>query len=539
MNFLGHCRKLITRRGIWLSRRCYSRIEQLKTERRSMCPTDLIRRGAVFGIYYDPKNTVNPYGKLTETAEKFNQRVCGRMEEMLFVAGMPVKKGEIRTLFDLDPDLCAIVIVGLGEECQGYDIAERMDEGKEAIRQAAALGCQELQRLNTKIIYVESFGHAESAAEGASLGSWIYQTHLSKEKQLIIPDLILYEDCDWTGWQIGLQKAAAQNLTRQLMETPANELTPSMCAQNAVEILCKSGINVEVKVKAWAETLNMNAFVAASKGSCEPPIFLEISYYGAHREERPVVLIGKGLTFNSGGINLKSCDGMRLMRGDMAGAANVIAVCRAVASLELPINVRGLIPLCENMPGCSAMRPGDIVHAMNGKSIEIENTRNAGRLILADALVYAQTFWPRFILDVGTMTEDVYRGLGTGACGVFTNSETLWKYMEAASMHTGDRVWRLPLWNHFTHLITHRENVDVRTQGDEYGESCKVAAFLNEFVPCGEWIHLDTYGVMYEDGDDPKYLRQGMSGRPTRTLIEFLSQMVCQRPDEEKPNKPC
>lgn len=307
-------------------------------------------------------------------------------------------------------------------------------------------------------------------------------------------------------------------------------------------MLCKAGVNVEVKVRGWAETQKMYAFLAAAQGSCEPPIFLEISYYGASRDERPVVLIGKGITYNSGGLCLKDCRQMKHMRGDMAGAAIVVAATRAVAGLQLPLNIRGLIPLCENMPGCAAMRSGDIVRAMNGKSIEIEETDCAGRLALADALVYAQNFWPRFIVDVGTMTYDISNALGAATSGVFSNSEALWEYMLAASMHTGDRVWRMPLWEHFTKLLTHNPNCDVKTLGrrgrHHYGGACKAAAFLNEFVPCGDWLHIDNFGVMCSNGEDYPYLRKGMSGRPTRTLVEFLSQLVCHREGcDEEPAK--
>lgn len=161
--------------------------------------------------------------------------------------------------------------------------------GKEAIRIASAQGAKALQKMNARKVYVESFGHAESAAEGSALGVWLYQEKKMKKYQILIPQLELYDDCDWTGWQIGLQKAAAQNLARQLMDTPANLMTPTSFAQNAVEVLCKSGVNVEVKVRGWAETQKMYAFLAVAQGSCEPPIFLELSYYGASRDERPVV----------------------------------------------------------------------------------------------------------------------------------------------------------------------------------------------------------------------------------------------------------
>lgn len=492
----------------------------------------LRHKGLVLGIYTNPDDHFDP-GKLTPTGERYNYMVCNRLYELLHYAGPPPEKGEVRVFYNVDEEFGMVAVVGLGRECQGYDVFEQMDEGKEAIRVACGTGCRALQKMKVRKVYTESFGHAESSAEGAALAVWLYQEKKNKKHQVVIPQLELYDDCDWTGWQIGLQKAASQNLARQLMDTPANLMTPTSFAQNAVEVLCKSGINVEVKVRGWAETQKMFGFLAVAQGSCEPPIFLELSYYGASRDERPVVLIGKGITYNSGGICLKSCNQQRFMRGDMGGAACVVAACRAVAGLQLPINIRALIPLCENMPGCAAMRPGDIVKAMNGKSIKIESTDTAGRLCLADALVYAQNFWPRFIVDVGTMTNDMKHSLGASASGVFSNSEALWEYMLAASMHTGDRVWRFPLWDHFTKLISNHHAVDVKTFGSggkpRCGGACKVAAFLNEFVPCGDWLHLDTFGVMLSNGKDYPYLRSGMSGRPTRTLIEFLSQLVCHR----------
>lgn len=297
-------------------------------------------KGLVVGVYSDPDDPLHP-GKFTPTAERYDSVVCCRLMDLLHrYAKPPPKLGEVRVFFNLERQFAAVALVGLGRECQGYDVFEQMDEGKEAIRIAAAAGCRALQPYRFNKVYVESFGHAESSAEGAALGVWLYQEKKKKEHQVHVPQLELYDDCDWTGWQIGLQKAAAQNLARQLMDTSSNLMTPTSFAQNAVEVLCRSGINVEVKVRGWAEQQGMNAFLLAAQGSCEPPIFLELSYYGASRDERPVVLIGKGLTYNSGGLCLKTCEDQKHMRGDMAGAACILAACRAVAGLQLPINIR-------------------------------------------------------------------------------------------------------------------------------------------------------------------------------------------------------
>lgn len=194
------------------------------------------------------------------------------------------------------------------------------------------------------------------------------------------------------------------------------------------------------------------------------------------------------------------------------------------------------------MPGSVAMKPGDVVKAMNGKTIMIQSTNCGGRLAVADTLCYSQTYWPRFIVNIGTMCDHSLNAVGAGCTTAWSNSEALYEYVLAASMHTGDRIWRMPLWRHFTELMIDHHNVDVKSLGRNtkgWGEPCRVAAFLREFVPCGDWLHLDNRGVIYTGGGSWTYLREGMTGRPTRTLVEFLSQLVCHRHDvQECPESP-
>lgn len=212
-------------------------------------------------------------------------------------------------MFNIEPNFSTIAVCGLGDKCLGYNEEEMIDEGKEAIRIASAIGCQKLQELYTNKIYVESFGNSESAAEGSALGLWAYQGMTQNREYS--PQMEIYTEnnfeYDMEGWDVGIHKAEAQNLARQLMETPASIMTPTKFAQNVVNVLCDSGVNVEVKVRAWAEAQKMNAFLAIAKGSAEPPIFLELSYYGTSCEEKPIVLVGQGTTFDSGGLSLKVC----------------------------------------------------------------------------------------------------------------------------------------------------------------------------------------------------------------------------------------
>uniref|UniRef100_A0A1B0EVM6 Cytosol aminopeptidase n=1 Tax=Lutzomyia longipalpis TaxID=7200 RepID=A0A1B0EVM6_LUTLO len=462
-------------------------------------------RGLVLGIYCD-EDDPNDLGRLTPTAMMFNNKYAnGRITELLKYSRPCPKLGDFRTFFNVDPYYSAVVLVGLGNECPDDNEMECMDDQKEAIRIAAAMGCRELQKLQTIDVRVESFGHAESAAEGAALATWTNDEYRSIGRK-IAPNIRLFEiegqEADHVGWQIGLQKAEAQNLTRQLQDTPANKLTPLLFAQKILNILMQSGVNVEVKVKDWAETHQMNSFLAVAKGSCEPPIFLELSYFGTSYDERPIVLIGQGTTYDSGGLCRQSAAEQEYGRGDMTGAAVVVAACRAVASMHLPVNIRCLIPLCEHIMGSSAMKPGDVVKTMNGKCIEVANTDYEGPLVIVDALLYAKNYFPRYVIDVGTISREIKHTFGS---------------------EVSDRVWRLPLWDIFRKKITAFPHVDVTNVGVGSGYTCKSAAILNEFVDSVDWLHMDVYGVMVTNGRDKPYLQEGMAGRPTRTLIEMIA----------------
>ncbi|CAD7002754.1 cytosol aminopeptidase [Ceratitis capitata] len=493
-------------------------------------------RALILGVYADEEDKYDT-GILTPSAWRYNvQKTGGRMLDVLRRSGPIPKRGETRILFGIEPEkvpyYSAVAVVGLGKECLGYNSYEVIDEQKEAIRRSVAKACMDLAYLDTYSIEVENCGHAESAAEGAALGIWAYQELKDPKSRIGIPTIDLYthkdEICDIEGWRIGLQKAAAQNLTRQLQEMPSNMLTPTAFAQTVVEVLCKSGVNVEVKVEGWAVSQSMHSFLSVGKASCEPPIFLELSYYGTSGEERPIVLVGQGITYDSGGLCLKDLQELVHMRGDMTGAAVVVAACRAIAGLRLPVNIRGLIPLCENVIGCNSFRPGDCTKTMNGKFIEIQGTNHEDVLVLADALLYAQNFCPKFIVDIGCTSGYMRNALDEAACGVFTNSEILWQQIKHASMHTGDRVWRFPLWNYYSKLVTSSDATDVQNYGiARGGRPCKAAAFLREFVPCGQWMHIDVTNVMVTNGKHFEYIRQGMAGRPTRTLIEFIAQTIC------------
>lgn len=312
------------------------------------------------------------------------------------------------------------------------------------------------------------------------------------------------------------------------METPANLMTPTIFAQWAKDRLGKLGCEVIAHDRSWAQSLGMNSFLPVSNGSEEPPVFLEITYQGAKANDKPICLVGKGITFDSGGISIKGAAKMDEMRADMGGGAVVAGTISAIAELKMPINVKGLIPLTENMPSGKATKPGDVVYAMNGKSICVDNTDAEGRLVLADALCYSERFQPRAIVDLATLTGAMRMALGECVAGVFATNTALWETLEAAGAETGDRVWRMPLYKHYNQNVCDYPGYDVNNIGKgKGGGACTAAAFLREFVPKDvPWMHIDIAGVMTGNDDQSYLCAKGMTGRPLRTMVEFLQKNV-------------
>lgn len=494
-------------------------------------------KGLVLGAY-EIKSVNSVQNSFTPTAKHYDKLMGGKLRSELSKTGPPIRKNEVRMLYGFEETFPNIAVVGLGDQGLGYNEEEQMDEQKEQIREAAAIGSVALRDVSRmEKIFIESFGNAESAAEGSVLGLWSYQDYKTyKLGESYMPAIQLFDDCDFTGWKIGVQKGTAQNLARKLCEMPANKLTPRKFAEKAVKILSNSDINLEMKTKHWLQMKGMDALLAVAKGSCEEPLLLEATYYGCEPHVCPVILVGKGVTFDAGGNCLKTPEDMAHMRGDMAGAACVIATLKAVEALKLPINIRALIPMCENMQGPRGMKPGDIVKAMNGKTIHVDSTDTDGRLVIADILSYAETFNPKLILDIGTFSRSTRFGLGSAAASVITNNDKLWEQMKIAGVHTGDRVWRLPLWTHFKKTVRYCLPADVCETANNLGASCRSAAFLHEFVCRGDWLHMDIYGITHQDEVTVQYLKPGMTGRPTRTLIEFLAQFAF-KPEDQRNQK--
>lgn len=318
------------------------------------------------------------------------------------------------------------------------------------------------------------------------------------------------------GKREGLAIAAGMTLARDLGNLPPNVCTPSYLAETAVRLGREWKLAVEVLDQRGMDKLGMGSLLSVSKGSHQPPRFVILRYSGAGKKDRPVVLVGKGITFDTGGISIKPSAEMDEMKFDMCGAASVLGTLRAVAELGLKLNVIGLVPACENMPGGAASRPGDIVTSMSGQTIEILNTDAEGRLILADALTYAERFEPQAVVDIATLTGACVIALGHVCSGLFSNRDGLARELQAAGAESWDRVWQLPLWEDYQEQL--KSNfADFANIGGRAGGSVTAACFLSRFARKYDWAHLDIAGTAWKSGKE-----KGATGRPVPLLTTFL-----------------
>lgn len=464
---------------------------------------------------------------LTESATHFDGQTGGRLKNLVSEFG-PAKKGKPKIFYNLHPDYPVVSVVGLGSSDAGYNEAEDVDEKRENVRTSIAIAAKSVRdELGVDEVLFDPCGDAEACAEGANLALWYFDELKSDKYKKKVVKVGLYQANQDSSVKEAFERgsilAKAQNVCRRLAEMPANLMTPTIFGKTT-EDLFKGIPNVKVIVRdqKWAEDKKMNSFLSVAKGSAEPPKFLEI-HYNNKPDSKPFVLVGKGICFDSGGISIKPAANMDKMRYDMGGAANVVSTTFALASLKAKVNVIALAPLCENLPSGTANKPGDVVVAMNGKSIQIDNTDAEGRLVLADGLCYAHEFNPQAILDIATLTGSMSIALGSSATGVFTTSSNIFEGLRTAGVHTGDRVWRMPLFSHYKTQVTDSQLADLLNIGKDRaaGGCCTAAAFLSEFVKCPKWVHLDIAGVM-ESKDEYPYYGKGMSGRPTRTLFYFL-----------------
>jgi leucyl aminopeptidase len=321
---------------------------------------------------------------------------------------------------------------------------------------------------------------------------------------------------DRVGLQRGEALAAGVALAKDLGNLPSNICTPSYLARQAQDLARQHKLECEVLEERDLHKLGMGAFLAVTKGTREPAKFIVLQYHGAGRKQAPVALVGKGITFDTGGISIKPSAEMDEMKYDMSGAGSVLGTLEAVARMRLPVNVVGIIPTCENMPDGSAIKPGDVVTSMSGQTIEILNTDAEGRLILCDALTYAERFEPAAVIDIATLTGACVIALGGVATGLYSNDDDLAQSLLDAGQHAWDRAWRMPLWDDYHEQIK-SPFADIANVGGRPAGSVTAACFLAKFAGKFKWAHLDIAGTAWRSGKD-----KGSTGRPVPMLTEFL-----------------
>jgi len=313
---------------------------------------------------------------------------------------------------------------------------------------------------------------------------------------------------------------SAVNFARDLVNTPANDMTPTALAKTARRI-AKGKVSLKVLERNDAAKQGMGAFLSVARGSAEAPKFIVLKYHGGSGS--PIALIGKSITFDSGGISIKPGEGMEKMKYDMAGGAVVLAVIKAAAEMRLPVNLIGVLPAAENLPGGSASKPGDIVRAVNGKTVEIISTDAEGRLVLADALGYVKKFGPRFIIDVATLTGACSVALGNEAIAMMGNDSGLMERLKASGEETYERVWQMPLYDEYLDYIK-SDVADLKNSGGKTGSLVTSGYFLKEFAGDTPWVHLDIAGTAWAEKDRP-YIGKGPTGVGVRLLLNLLKEM--------------
>jgi len=421
-----------------------------------------------------------------------------------------------------------VVVAGLGKK-------EELTPDK--VRGAVAETCRLLRQKNVDSIAtiaqgagiagITTEGAAQAITEGALLGVYSFRKHLTKEPEYGEIKELSIVDADETklpaleqGCNKGRILAEATNLARDMVNEPANYMTPSNMAEMATKLADTYGLELSILEREQMQEMGMGALLGVAQGSRQPPKFIVLNYRAGDFKEPDIALIGKGITFDSGGISIKPSEGMGDMKGDMAGGAAVMAAISAIAQLKPKINVMALVPATENLPDGNALKPADVVTAMSGKTIEIISTDAEGRLTLADALGYAKKHGAKLVVDVATLTGACRVALGDVCTGAFGNNQELVDKVLAAAAEAGELTWQMPMYDEYKEL-NKSEVADIKNVGGRYGGAITAAKFVAEFADDTPWVHLDIAGTSMTD-KEKNYKVKGATGVPVRTLVNLV-----------------
>jgi len=476
----------------------------------------------VVGVY-EPR-------KLSLAADLIDRISNGYLSDIIRRGDMEGKAGSVLLLHNVPNTLCdRVLLVGLGKEREFKD-GEYRNAVATAVKTLNDTGSMEAS------FYLPELGvrkrdmawKIEQAVLSAMQAIYRFDQLKSKQEEVRRPlrkitlsvtrrnELTLAEE----AVERGLAIARGMALMKNLANLPGNICTPAYLADQAKELAKAHKLKIEVLEQAEMEKLGMGALLSVAKGSRQSPKLIVLHYNGGVAKQKPVVLVGKGITFDAGGISLKPPADMDEMKFDMSGAASVLGTMKAIAEIKLPINVVAIIPTCENLPDGNANKPGDVITTMSGQTVEVLNTDAEGRLILCDALTYAERFDPELVVDVATLTGACVIALGSHATGLLANNDTLARELLRAGEYSGDRAWQLPLWDDYQEQL--KSNfADMANIGGRMAGTITGACFLARFAKKFDWAHLDVAGTAYKSGKD-----KGSTGRPVPMLTHFLIQVA-------------
>jgi leucyl aminopeptidase len=466
--------------------------------------------------------------ELAGVALQIDKQINGLVSELIANRDFEGKPSQVSVIYTggLLPAK-RVALVGLGKY---------REFNLEKLRIAFARVMQHLRNLNIKeaATFIDSnlIPHAkdkvaQAVAEGTLLGLYQYtpfKTVDRKDLKNMEQLNIITHEKDFSLIAATIKRTQiiiqAVYFTRDLVSAPGNEMTPTILAKKAQEIARRKSVTCKVMDKAKMKELGMNSLLGVASGSNQEPKFIILEYSGGKKSGTPIVLVGKGMTFDSGGICIKPAEKMDEMKSDMSGGAAVIGAIMAAADLQLSLNIVGLIPATENMPSGTALKPGDVLKSYSGKTIEVINTDAEGRLILADALAYASKYKPAAIIDIATLTGACIVALGDDVIGMLGTDDKLKNEINKAAQATGELVWELPLWEKYHEQIK-SDIADYKNSGGRAAGTITAAAFLSKFVGDFPWVHLDIAGPAWTD-KDKDYIPKGASGVTVRLLVEFL-----------------
>jgi leucyl aminopeptidase len=463
---------------------------------------------------------------LSGALAELDRSLGGSVARVLASGDMKGREGDEVLLYASEGGPGRVVLLGVGEPAE-IDLEKIRQMAGRAVRAAERLGIGELAISVDGLGALPDEARAQAAAEGAALAAWRFEELKApdeKEPSTVVRSVDVLgtgESGALAGGTLaGAAIARGANLARTLQSRPGNVATPTHIADEAVRMGGAVGIEVAVFDEERMAQEGMHAILAVSRGSDEEARLIVMKYDGGAAGDPPLVLVGKGLSFDAGGISLKPPAGMEQMKFDMSGGAAVIGAMQAIAELGVKANVVGIVPSSENLPSGRAVKPGDVIRSLGGKTIEVINTDAEGRLILADALAYGATLAPAAMVDCATLTGAVVIALGHHAAAVLGNDDDLVAELIEAGASSGERCWQLPLWDEYKKQLE-STTADLQNVGGRPAGSITAACFLSEFVGETKWAHLDIAGTAY--GEKPtSYQRKGGYGFPTRLLVEWV-----------------